>query len=158
MDAATKFYEFTGPCKYARVWEGQIDRKYETPEKGGKWGIIVNLAPEDVKLWNSLGTRGKPQRLADPEKNRDVGDLQLTRFEFNKFGPLGAPKVIGVEEGTSIGNGSIVTVRVEVYPFTYNGVPGRGARLDTVKVNELVPYEPTPKAEGSTTDGEPPVF
>lgn len=157
-DLSTKYYEFTGPCKYARVWPNQIDRKYETPEKGGKWGIIVNLAPEDVKLWNSLGTRAKPQRLADPEKNRDIGDLQLTRFERNKFGELGAPEVVGVEAGTAIGNGSSVTVRVEVYPYTYNGENGWGSRLAKVTVNELVPYVPTPKAEGSTTDGEPPVF
>jgi hypothetical protein len=146
---ATSYYEFTGPCKYARVWPGQIDRKYEVKgdDRGGKWGIIVTLAPEDVKIWNALGTKNKAQRLEDPEKNRTIGDVVFTRNERNKFGDLGSPPVTGVPEGTAIGNDSIVTVKVEVYDFTFNGQSGKGSRLLSVDVVNHVPYEPEKKAD-----------
>lgn len=62
---------------------------------------------------------------------------KVIKGELVKFDP---PNVIDAEGNPfskNVGNGSHVTIRVSVY----DTAKGKGHRLDTVRVNHLVPYE-----------------
>lgn len=150
---ATKTYEFTGPVKWAKVWAGQVDRKFayqrdpETGElkmlpTGGKWDVVINLDPDQLKFYNALGTKTKAARLDDPERGIQKGDVRFKRNERHpSLGELGPPTVIGVEPGTAIGNGSICEVKVDVYDYPQpDGTRGFACRLVSVAVKDLVPY------------------
>jgi hypothetical protein len=70
------------------------------------------------------------------------------------------PEVLGPDGKTPlldlVGNGSEVTVKLEVYP---HGTPGGGkaiaARLAAVKVDNLVPYDNTQKDQQAVVNEEP---
>ena len=140
---ASKFYEFTGPIKYARVWLGQLDMKFaQNNPRGGNWSVVMNLQGDELMRYNALGCKAKAARLDDPEKKIEKGDLKFRRFEKSGINEnMGPPKVTGVEEGTSIGNGSNATVVVEVYDYPQpDGTRGFTSRLAEVKINDLIEY------------------
>src|SRR5579859_111937 len=152
---ATKQYKFVGPVKWAKVWAGQLDRKFayetdpETGEKklskaGGKWDVIVNLTGDQLTQYNALGTKPKAARLEDPEKGINKGDVRFKRNERHpKLGELGPPVVIGVPEGTAIGNGSTCEVTVDIYDYPQpDGTRAFTSRLVSVEVLDLVEYKP----------------
>lgn len=150
----TKIVTFTGPVRWAKVWEGQVDRKFQTEARGGNWSIVVNLPDEDVKRYNALGLKGqaatdedvmiadiKAKKKGKEKSDLRVNDAHFTRYERHpKLGDLGSPKVSGVEEGTSIGNDSICKITAEIYPYTFEGQTGNASRLVGVEVLELVEY------------------
>lgn len=157
---ATKTYEFTGPVKWAKVWEKQLDRKFAftkdllgntvpTPY-GGKWDIVVNLKGDELAKFQALGTKLKAARLDDPEMGIEKGDVRFKRTEFHpKLGALNPPVVTGVEPGTAIGNGSNCTVSVDVYDYPQpDGTKGFAVRLKSVHVNDLVEYVKSVEQEG----------
>lgn len=141
---ATQNISLTGKAMYAMVYDGQIDRAFvdEDSTKGGNWGIKLELDDAEFKKYNALGlsmVRPKGQTVS------------LKRYEFKPTAqgiePLGPPIVTlpeGVPAGSSIGNGSVVTVNLEVYDYEFKKRPGRAARLVSVKVLEHVPYEKKP--------------
>ena len=140
---ATRYYEFTGPLKWAKVWPGQVDKKYALNNpKGGHWSVVVNLQGDELLKYNALGCKSKAARLDDPERKIQKGDITFRRHEFKNSGEaLGPPKVTGVEDGTSIGNGSVGTVFVEVYDYPApDGTRGFASRLIGVDVTEFIPY------------------
>jgi hypothetical protein len=58
-----------------------------------------------------------------------------------------APKVVDKDgvpiDGSRVGNGSDVTVRLEVYQHgTPNGGKAKAARFDSIRIDNLVPYQP----------------
>jgi hypothetical protein len=140
---ATKHYKFTGPVKWAKVWPGQVDRKYAEDKKGGNWSIILQLG-DQLAFFNALGTKLKAARLDDPERGISKGDVQFRRYERHpKMGELGPPAVKGVDEGTMIGNGSICEVEIAVYDYPApDGTRGFAVRLVGVDVKELIKFEP----------------
>lgn len=133
---ATQHLTFSGKASWAKVWPAQIDREYETPQRGGKWNITVELNDEDLKTYNALGIKITADVRARQPK------VQFNRFERHAvLGEMGPPTVTGVEPGQLIGNDSDVTIGVEVYDYTYNKKPGRAVRLVSVHVDKLVVYE-----------------
>lgn len=165
---ATKSYTFTGPVRWAKVWPGQVDRKFQTDNAGGNWSVIMNLAdsPEQVKLYNALGLKNGVASEEDvmianlkAKKKGKTSDLQIGDVTFRRnerhphLGNLGSPAVFGVEEGTAIGNGSICTATVDVYDYTFEGQTGFAARLVSLAVDELVEYVKPSKVEDG--DGPP---
>lgn len=159
----TKTYTFTGPVRYAKVWPAQVDRKFQTEGRGGNWSVIMNLPDSQAKLYNALGTKTKAvseQDVAifkikkpDAKNPPQVNDVTFRRYERHPvLGDLGSPAVLGVSDGESIGNDSICTAVVEVYPYTFEGSTGFATRLVSLEVNTLVPY-----VKPAATGDEPPV-
>lgn len=157
---ATKQYKFTGPVKWAKVWPGQVDRKFaftinpETNEKvmlptGGKWDIIINLDAPQLTQYNALGTKPKAARLDDPERGISKGDVRFKRNERHpRLGELGPPQVTGVDPNEPIGNGSICDVVIDVYDYPQpDGQRAFTSRLVSVDVLEHVPYVKTENSE-----------
>lgn len=131
-----------GKAVYAMVRENQKDTAfadYDEPRtKGGNWSIRLDLDDENFKIYNALGlsmVRPKGQQV------------KLTRYEwmFDKDGvrkDLGPPVVTGVDADVLIGNGSDVACLLEVFDYEFKKRPGRAARLISIEVENLVPYEP----------------
>ncbi len=128
-----------GKCKWART---------NTPDKYGKWGVV--LYPDDASLETirDLQTKGIKNVL---KKDEDGYFMAFRREQqknmrgkmvgfaapivLDKDGQLLAPDLM-------IGNGSDVTIKIEVY--TYNvpaGGKGAATRLVSIRVDNLVPYE-----------------
>lgn len=157
----TKYVTFTGPVRWAKVWPAQIDRKFQTEARGGNWSVIMNLPEEQVKVYNALGLKNgakteedvmiakiKAKKKGNKEPDMQINDVSFSRSERHpKLGDLGSPKVLGVEEGKAIGNGSVCTAVVEVYPYTFEGQAGNAARLVSLEVVDLVEYV-KPDSEG----------
>ena len=133
---ATKEYFFTGTCKWAML--------NRPDEKFGKFQINVYLTPESWETFKESGIRVKSRTDADGEyvkfscaptylimgRKTDVGSIPTVDAEGNPITDL-------------IGNGSTVTVKVEVYDTKL----GKGHRLMKVRVDNLIPYK--------KEDGEP---
>lgn len=159
---------FVGPVLFAQVFE----RNRATPEQseyvpeGGQYKISIGLTKEDAKLVKSWNKRYEGKTKEDFEESSKTGDAPegivdgLQYFTFrrdhiktNKKGDVihewsGAPKVLNSEgepwdTDVNIGNGSICTIKLDVY----EGRNAKGqaytiVRLEGVRVDEHVPYEP----------------
>lgn len=153
---ATNNYTFTGVARWVKVWPSQVDRKFQTPDRGGNWSLILTLDDQSAKLWNSLNLRGlateedvQIDQLKKKKKGKvsdlKVNDVTLRRYERHAtLGNLGSPAVLGCETGTLIGNGSVLEASVDVYDYTYEGESGFAARLVAVTVLDLIEFVRTP--------------
>jgi hypothetical protein len=134
---------FTGIAEWAQV---------KRPNKFGNWSLNLYVDKPTRKMYKDAGLRGTPK-----EGNEDYGDGMYLTFRRpvqrrwkNEVVDLTPPKVLmadGTEFDGLIGNGSKVTVKVEVYEFGAgvgeDGKPygaGKGSRLDTIRIDELVEY------------------
>lgn len=128
----------TGKAKWARVFQDQMDTAY-----GEKFHITVYPDEASQIMLKQSGCQVKPKKddegvnykfSRDNKKEFKPGDIQV----------LGPPKVLKKEGdehvffNERIGNGSIVTAKIEVYPTQ----KGMGHRLEAVCVDMHVPYEP----------------
>ena len=116
--------------------------------KFGKWNMTLYPYDEDLKKFKALQDEGVLTRL---KKDDDGYYFQISR-PVNKMmkGVLiqfTAPKVIDkdgvvIEDGAGVGNGSDVTVKVQVYSYPKpTGGWGKAIRWEGLKVNNLVPYK-----------------
>lgn len=150
---ATQYISFRGKSHYCKPYEGQIDRGFEDKDEGtfANWNTGLLLDDDTLRAYKALA-------LAQV-KIKDNNQVTFKRPEFKKdyktgeLVELGAPRVTlpeGVAEGAAIGNGSDVSIHIEVYDYSYKNRPGKAARWNSVTVHELVPYEPVakPDAEG----------
>lgn len=146
----TSTYEFTGECRWAKL--DKADDKYN------KYSIEVKLDEAAVKLYDKAGCMGRPSKdgagyytfRRDPNGKVWKGKDQV---------PAGKPLVI-FPDGTPchdlIGNGSKVTVKVDVYDYDNSFGKGKGTRLEAVCINELIKYEKQTKpVESSAAPGKP---
>lgn len=149
---ATQYLQFRGKAHYCKPYDAQIDRGFEDKEEGtyANWNTGLLLDDDTLRAYKALAL--------SQVKIKENNQVTFKRPEFKKnfktgeIEALGAPSVRlpdGVDPGTAIGNGSDVTIHVEVYDYTYKARPGRAARWNSVTVNELVVYNPeAPPAEG----------
>lgn len=154
---ATKTVIFKGTCQWFRP--NYIDREFEDADngRGGNYSIHVMLDEDSIKLWNGIAPRAK---LKDGNNGRNLATFR--RYEFANFGkgpePLGPPVYTGFEDGTLIGNGSTVSVSVDVYGTSFKGKPLTALRLVGAHVDNLIIYE---KAKANDApfdvDNTPPV-
>jgi hypothetical protein len=134
---ATKRITLKGKAEWCKVWAHQLDTEFVDNSKGpdprgGNYSTQIILDDDSLKLFNALGARAK---LKD-------GKLTLRRYERHPvLGELGLVSVEGVDENTPIGNGSDISVEVDVYDYTFNGRASRGMRLVSLTVDKLVEYE-----------------
>jgi hypothetical protein len=131
---ATKQIILKGTVEYCKPWPGQIDRGFEEEgdDRGGNWSTKFIPDEESTKLFNALGAKAKIRE----------GKLTLRRYERHPvLGELGPVLVAGVDVGTAIGNGSEVTVGIDVYDYEFKGRPSKALRWVSVEVLKLVEYQ-----------------
>jgi hypothetical protein len=129
MAKTTENY-FSGIAKWARV--------FEPDDKYGNFTINVELDADSQKKFDASGIQVRPKVDAEDGK---------TYYRFRRSGDDGKPLVLDNQNepfSNKIGNGSKVTVRVQSYDTKKHGV---GHRLQAVRVDEWVQFDPKTAAE-----------
>lgn len=140
---ATNYHYFSGKVKWAKV--RKPDEKYNK--------FSINLYPNDdtIAAIKKAGVSTRPKVDLDTKEvfytfRRDVE--KKIKDQMVQFGP---PKVINAD-GTDfeglIGNGSTCTIKVGVYDTAM----GKGSRLEAVRIDELVEYNPPNRENETGTD------
>lgn len=128
----TKTYYFTGPCKWAKVYQPD-DYKGDK-----KWKVNLYLNKETKKLLKDSGVQLKIRDDEDGEFvvfSRPVERQYQDELKF--FEP---PKIFNKELEKIedlIGNGSVITAKISVF----DTAKGTGHRLEAIRVDNLVKYE-----------------
>lgn len=127
-------YTFTGTCKWAKLVKP--DAEYDKTKHS--WKIDLYM---DDKSWSYFDQSGIQIKV----RKDDAGEKYVTfkrpteKLMKDKWVSFSPPEVLGKDgkkyEG-SIGNGSKVSVKVEVY----NTAKGKGHTLLGVRVDDLVEY------------------
>lgn len=113
----------------------------------GKWNVVLYPNPDSLEKLRELQGRGLKNKLA---KDDDGWYCNLGRPVSRMYKgvnkPFTPPVVIdkdGAPFNDPVGNGSDLTIKLEVYE---HGTPGGGkavaARLEKVRVDNLVPFKP----------------
>lgn len=134
-----------GKCKWAHV---QRLNRYDA------WSIELWPTPEDLEVLRELQAKGMKNVMRKDEDGYYIRFKREPRKEITlKTGErkslVFSPPTVAMADGSplpngvSIGNGSDVTVLLEVYS---HGTPGGGqavaARLEGVRVDNLLPFNP----------------
>ena len=138
---ATTYHYFTGKTKWAKV--RKPDPKYDN--------FQVPLYLDDASKAEFAKT-GLRLRFKSDEDGEFVTFRRPVSKMFKDgetvFGPPAVENPDGTEFEGLIGNGSTLTVKVSVY----DSAMGKGHRLEAVRVDELVEYNP----ESNNTPVAPP--
>jgi len=129
------FHKFKGTAKWAKL---------STPDEYNdelSWKINLYMSPEEFKRFKATGIQlkvkedeeGKFVTFRRPTEIERKGEIVALEKPTLYQGPAGAETLFEGE----IGNGSQVTVKVEIYDTK----KGKGHRLIAVRVDELVEYQ-----------------
>lgn len=137
----TTFVTITGPARWARLYESNKDTKY-----GDASNVEIQLDSKALETLKNVGWRGKI-------KEDNWAKFSRKHEQIYADGPrkMGCPMVLSSSRkpfSEMIGNGSILSLKLEVYPSKF----GIGSRIEEVTVLEHVPY-----VKGDIEDGAPPV-
>lgn len=115
--------------------------------KYDKWSIVIYPTGPSLEIIRDLQAQG----IKNVMKKDDDGyfiqfSREPTKLIRGKVVAFPAPKVLGPDgkpmDGLKVGRTSDVTVRLEVYPHgTPNGGKAKASRWDSVRVDNLVPWE-----------------
>lgn len=137
---ATDMFYFKGKCNWAKLFKP--DEKYDF------YGL--DFYPDDVEAFQKTGTRLSPHKTEDGDVFFKIKRRPTTMIK-GELVDLGKPKVFDKENQPLeklVGNGSEVTVKIAVY----DSAKGKGTRLESVRVENLVEYE----GKGADPQGEVP--
>lgn len=136
----TAFIQLNGTCKWAKVQKNQLDPKFKN------WTICLYPTKESIETFMKSGLS---MGFKEDEDGRYLTfrrpESKLFGKELVEFDPPGV-WLNGAPYKGSIGNGSAVTLKVEVF----DTAKGKGHRLDGVRVDNLVEYKPIPDGEAPT--------
>ncbi|SHH47865.1 hypothetical protein [Bradyrhizobium erythrophlei] len=125
-------YFFSGIAKWASRKPGKFD----------KYTIDMYFDDESLALFKTSGIRVSPKTDNDGDTFYKLSrHIDLTKKDGTKI-DLGPPKFLnpdGTEFAGNVGNGSTVTIKVDVYDTG----AGKGHRWEALRVDELVEYNPT---------------
>lgn len=133
--AQKEFVYLQGKAKWARL---------TVPDQYGHWSIVLYPNAESKAKIQDLISRGLKNNLKKDEDGEYMTFRRPTSKDIRgKVVGFAPPEVIQGDGVTPlrealVGNGSDVTVKVEVYGF--KRFPGVAARLQAVRVDTLVPY------------------
>jgi hypothetical protein len=140
---ATKYYYISGPTKWAKV--------FKPDDKYNNFQVPLYLNDSNMKLFKEMNLSLKVRE--DEDGTFVTFKRPMTKLIKGEAVTLGAPKVLDSSNqplDKTIGNGSIVTLKVAVY----DTIKGPGHTLESVRVEKLVEY--VKPEEGSTLPGTPP--
>lgn len=139
---ATKFVAFQGKCKWAKLDVPDTAFSIE-----GKWSIRLYPTQESYDRILELKQEGIKNHLKKDDDGYFITFSRPTQKLFKGRLKAFEPPAIEDKDGTPlprttrIGNGSDVTVTIEVYYFTTpQKTEGCATRLATVRIDNLVPY------------------
>lgn len=129
---ATKTWYFTGTCKWAKLHEP--DPKYN------KFSIDLYLDAANMEKFRQSGAQLKLRGTED-EPFISFGRPAVSLGKKGQLIEHGPPLVLDHDGAPMspkilVGNGSTVTVKVDVYDTQ----KGKGTRLEAVRVDKLVEY------------------
>jgi hypothetical protein len=140
---ATESKYLKGKAKFAHVFDP--DTMYN------KWQVLLYPDEPSLKIIRELQEQGIKNKL---KKDDDGYNMTFSRPTFRDNKRLGtttpyAPPLVVDKDGTpwprntKIGNGSDVTIGLEVYEHAQPGTAkkAKAARLKSLRVENLVPYE-----------------
>jgi len=151
------------------VLEGKLSWvRTVTPNKFGKWCATLHPTPKSLDRIQEMKANGLKNDLKKDDDGYFMTFSRATSKEFRgKVQALHPPMVFERDGATPctilIGNGSDGALKLEYYTYDHPlGGKGCAARLYSVRVDNLVPYEPRRDAdedqekfarglEGSTT-------
>ena len=146
---ATKRYTFTGVGTWAHLKEPDTYMEIK------RWKISVAMDDKEIKRFNDTGSGLKVRETEDGNmvtfrKYADAPEWHDTE----KWGEWSAPKVFmnGEEYTGLIGNGSMVSVNVDIYDTKMGN---KGHRLNYVTILDLVPYEPGERMDNDEGNSPP---
>jgi hypothetical protein len=136
---ATKYYIFKGKTKWCKVRDFQKDPEYDN------YQVPLYMTDESWEDFRKSGLRLVPKK----DDDGTFVTFKRKHSEFNNFRKEeqinGPPKVFLLKDGEyvpydegHVGNGSEITVKVEVYDTK----KGAGHRLVSIGVDSLVEYNP----------------
>lgn len=114
-----------------------------------KWSVVLYPDTDSLEKVRELQLEGLKNRLRKDDEGYNVNFSRPVSKENKKSGQLMTfqpPKVVDKEgnpmDGVAIGNGSDITIKLEVYS---HAVPGssktaKAARLASIRVDNLIPF------------------
>src|SRR5882672_1845302 len=133
----TEYVYLSGKCKWCKT---------TAPNQFGDWK--TDLYPDDKSLTKimELKARGLKNTLKKDEDGPFIAFKRpMTKMMKGRAVNFTNPVVLnkdGVPINEAIGNGSEVTLKLLIYPFmSPGGAKGIGARWESVRVDNLVPWE-----------------
>lgn len=118
-------------------------------DKFGSWSLVLYPDPDSLNVIRDLQSEGIKNVIKKDEENQYFVKFRRdpTKKMKNKVIAFAPPKVVGPDnqpmDGTKIGWGSDAIVKLDVYVHgTPAGGTAKAARLEGLKITNLVPYEP----------------
>lgn len=118
-----------------------------TFNKFDKWSVTFYPDDKSLNIIRDFQAEGVKNVMKKDEDGYFISfSREPTKLMRGKVVAFAAPKVIDREgkpfDGTKIGRGSDATIRLEVYQHgTPSGGKAKAARWDSVRIDNLVPYE-----------------
>lgn len=117
------------------------------PNEWGKWAMTLYPDPESLEKFRELQAQGLKNVIKKDDDGYNFSITRPTQKQYgNRIQGFAPPKVMdkdGQDLGnTRIGNGSDVTVKLEVYEHKTPTGKAKAARWEALRVDNLVPYEP----------------
>lgn len=124
--------------------------RFVKPNKWDKWGCQIHPNNEGLELIRDFQAKGAKNQLKKDEDGyfTNIGrPISKTFVKSGKVQSFTAPIVVDKDgkpmDGNIVGNGSDLTLKVEWYEHpTPGGNKAVALRLESVRVDNLVPYEP----------------
>ena len=137
MADKTKYITIEGLCKWARLYPENMDTRF-----GDKYNVDFYPDKKSLLVLKESGFRGKRREDEDGEY------YKLSRDDKNNIEGKGGPPKISGPDGSvfkeTIGNGSTLSIILEVYPSKY----GTGSRISSVTVKNHIPYVKEAQEDG----------
>jgi len=126
-----------GKCKWARL---------QAPDQWGNWKLNLYPTSDSMATFKELGVKNTVKR--DDDGDYIALRRPTQRVVKGKVLGLSPPVIVDKEgnpiEGVGIGNGSDLTVKLDYYSYkSPQGDSGKAIRLAGVRVDNLVPYNPS---------------
>lgn len=127
--------------------------------KYGKYAIKLLVSKEDAKEFKAIGSKAQPKEMDDGSYMLSFSRDPVRRALKNgEMVPAGAPEVLdkdGNPYSGDIGNGSDVTLKVDVFKWDNAFGKGIGMRLDKVRIDNLIEFKKGEQrvAGGNVEDG-----
>jgi hypothetical protein len=154
--------------RYAKLNPARPSKKVN---KDGEWSVQAYTKDKDQKEeWRKAGINVK----LGEDATGIIYTVNFKKKALKKDGEKNKPpsvvnaKLVAIDP-TTIGNGSLVNLRLFEYDYTYEGKPGRAFQLQSVQVLRHIVFRPKPfedfeeaedteviEPEATEYDGEPP--